>query len=59
MNRNLDPDALLALLCAVARQWARDAQRDPHELDLLASWLGMEPAALADQLTGKANNVTQ
>lgn len=31
------------LLAAVARQWAADAQRDDHELALLASWLDMAP----------------
>jgi hypothetical protein len=46
----LDPDGCLALLCAVARQWARDAARDPHELALLAGWLDMAPGDLLARL---------
>lgn len=42
----IDLDGAVNLLCAVLRQWAKDAQRDPHELALLAHWLGMEPEAL-------------
>lgn len=34
------------LLGAIGRQWCEDAKRDPHELALLAGWLGMEPVAL-------------
>lgn len=42
----IDLDGAVALLAAAARQWAKDAQRDPHELALLAQWLGMEPEDL-------------
>jgi len=41
----IDLDSAVHLLAAVARQWAIDAQRDPHELALLAQWLGMDPEA--------------
>lgn len=37
----IDPDGCIRLLCAVAKQWARDAQRDESELALLAGWLDM------------------
>ena len=51
MNRDLDPNGLMDLLCGVVRIWARDALRDDHELALLAAWLGMEPAALRARLS--------
>lgn len=47
---NLDLNACVALLCAVARQWAQDARRDPHELALLAGWLDMAPGELLARL---------
>ncbi|MEI2692655.1 MAG: hypothetical protein V9H69_24185 [Anaerolineae bacterium] len=46
MRHKLNDDALVNLLCAIAQRWAKDAQRDPHELALLAQWLGMEPEDL-------------
>jgi hypothetical protein len=42
----IDLEGVVSLLAAVGRQWLEDAKRDPHELNLLAGWLGMEPAAL-------------
>lgn len=45
-----DIDAPLALLSAIANQWARDAQRDANALETLARWLGMEPEDLARRL---------
>ena len=42
----IDLEGAVSLLGAVARQWMQDAKQDPHELALLAQWLGMEPEAL-------------
>lgn len=39
-------DDAITLLGAVARQWLADARDDPHELELLADWLGIRPAEL-------------
>ncbi|MFZ2359151.1 MAG: hypothetical protein WA040_07380 [Anaerolineae bacterium] len=49
----MDVDPCVALLCAVARLWARDAARDDHELWLLARWLDMPADDLRRRLTGK------
>lgn len=47
-------DASLALLSAIANQWARDAQRgDVGALESLARWLGMEPETLQDRLNAQ------
>lgn len=45
-------DGCIALLCAVARQWANDArtQEDANELAQLAGWLGMAPDDLRQRL---------
>lgn len=42
----IDLEGAVNLLAAISKQWVADAKRDPHELALLAGWLGMEPAAL-------------
>lgn len=48
-----DYESCLALLGAVAKQWLKDAQRDPHELASLATWLGMTPAQLQRRQAGQ------
>lgn len=42
----IDLEGAVILLGAIGRQWCEDAKRDPHELALLAGWLGIEPGAL-------------
>ncbi len=44
-------DAALALLSAVANEWAADARRgDANALETLATWLGTDPETLRDRL---------
>lgn len=47
----IDMDGAINLLAAVVRQWARDAQRNQHELEQLAGWLGMDSGQLAQHLS--------
>lgn len=48
--QSLDYDGAVAVLSAVANQWARDAQRDEKALATLARWLEVEPEALRGRL---------
>lgn len=49
-----DISAPLALLSAIANQWAKDAQRgDANALETLARWLDVEPETLRDRLNAQ------
>ena len=49
----LDPDGYLNLVIGIARQWIRDARKDPNELEAFSEWIDLPRCEVERRLVNR------